>query len=272
MSLAEAADRTYTVVTCHFGDLFWVTHTLQQVDRWSDGRVASVVVVDQNRSDRAALESLPRVAQVLEFEANAECVAVLGHDHPVALNRALGEFAFTTSHVIVLDSDCFPTNPSWLDRLDDVTLAAGPEYLGMTHPCFMAFPVRAIPSLDFFEGVTRFGIDTGRLVGLQMLRAGEELTVLRPGQPAPFGGTRGQHYLDGTIYHHGSASFVYSLDQRVRRQVKGTIEERYRRRIAAGSFTITPAILVLLGLRRMKMRLRRRAGVVYRAMRRLLTR
>lgn len=272
MSLAEASHRTYTVVTCHFGDLFWVSHTLTRLDRMSDHRLAAVVVVDQSRRDGAALARLPRVSTVLEFEPNAECVAVLGHDHPVALNRALSEFAFTTSHVIVLDSDCFPTDPSWLDRLDDVTLAAGPEYLGMTHPCFMAFPVRTIPVLDFFEGVTRFGIDTGRLVGLQMLRAGEELTVLRPGRPAPFGGTRGQHYLDGTIYHHGSASFVYSPDQRVRRQVKGTIEERYRRRIAAGSFRRDPVLVVLLTGLRAARRVRRRLGRARLVLRRIAQR
>ena len=55
------ADRSYTVVTCDFGDPFWITHSLSQLDRCSDGRVASIVVVDQTRSSAAVLARLPRL-------------------------------------------------------------------------------------------------------------------------------------------------------------------------------------------------------------------
>ncbi len=272
MTQAEDSHRTYTVVTCHFGDLFWVSHMVQQVDRWSDGRVASVVVIDQNRSDRAVLESLPRVTQVLEFEPSAEVLEHKAHDHHVSLNRALRTVEFTTSHVLVLDSDCFPVHPSWLDRLDNITLAASGDYAGMTHPCLMAFPISAIPVVDFAEGWREFGVDTGRLVGVQLIRAGERVTLARWGRRRAFANTRGHWFLDRSVYHHGGASWVSSSIPGLRRHVAPMLEERYKRRVAAGSFTVTPAILVLLGLRRMKMRVRRRAVVVFRAMHRLLTR
>jgi hypothetical protein len=244
---------------------------LQQVDRCSDERLQSVVVVDQNRRDRAALERLPRVTQVLEFEASADVLDHKVHDHHESLNRALRTVDFTTSHVIVLDSDCFPVNPSWLDRLDNITLAASGDYAGMTHPCLMAFPVSVIPVVDFTDGFSEFGVDTGRLVGVQLVHAGEKVSLAQPDRRRAFAGTRGHWFLDRLVYHHGGASWVSSAIPGLRRRVAPMLEERYRRRVAAGVYTVTPAILLLLGLQRLKMRLRRQAGSMYRAMRRVLT-
>jgi hypothetical protein len=219
---------------------------LRQVDRFSDGRVVGVVVVDQNRRDRAALESLPRVTQVVEFEPDAGCTALLGHDHPVALNRVMRGTEFTSSHVLLLDSDCFPVDRTWLDRLDDITLATVSRRDALTHPCFMAFPAPLAPFLDFFEGVNGAGFDTGRLIGLQMSRTGHEFAMTRPASRRAFGNTRGTWYLDGSVYHHGNASFVSSGSRMVRRQVVAVVEERYRRHIAKGSFRLDPTLAAMV--------------------------
>lgn len=245
---------------------------LHQVDRWSDERVAGVVVVDQNRSDRAALERLPRVSQVLEFEPAAGVLERKAHDHHVSLNRALRTVGFTTSHVLVLDSDCFPVHPSWLDRLDNITLAASGDYAGMTHPCLMAFPVSAVPFVDFAEGWSEFGVDTGRLVGLQLARAGEQVSLAQPSSRRAFGNTRGHWFLGQSVYHHGGASWVSSGIPALRRYVAPLLEERYRRRVAADRYSATPTIVLLLVLRRVRMRMRRWSGVAYRAVRRALAR
>lgn len=259
-------------MTCHFGDLFWVSHMLRQVDRLSDERVAGVVVVDQNRRDHDALQALPRVTRVVEFEPAAGVLERTAHDHHVSLNRALRTIEFTTSHVLVLDSDCYPVDPRWLDRLDNITLAASGEYAGMTHPCLMAFPVSAIPFVDFAEGWSEFGVDTGRLVGLQLARAGEHVSLAQPSSRRAFANTRGHWFLGQSVYHHGGASWVSSRIAGLRRHVAPMLEERYRRRVAADRYSATPTIVLLLVLRRVRMRLRRRAGVAYRAVRRVLAR
>jgi hypothetical protein len=237
-----AADRSYTVVTCHFGDPFWIEHALTALDRHSDGRVRQVVVVDQSRCSEAALARLPRVSQVLTFPVDQGLLDFLGHDHPAALNRALRSIDFSTSHVLVMDSDCFPIERSWLDRLDDATVAADPQKQGLTHPCLMAFPCEYAGRVDFAEGLREVFIDTGRLVGLQLVRAGATVTFT-PRRPA-FRGFRGDFYLDGAVYHHGSASFISSPDDRLRRQVTAEFEEYYRRLVARGHYDLTPWQLV----------------------------
>lgn len=249
------------MLTCHFGDLFWVRHTVEQVHRHSDGRVAAVVVVDQNRTDAEALRALPRVSEVLSFEPDERITAAMGHDHPAALNNALRTMRVTTTHVIVLDSDCFPTEHEWLDRIDDVTLAAradrwGNVRHGQTHPCFMVIPARMLPHVDFAEGVVELGCDTGNLVGAQILRAGEVPTVLVPRRRMAFGGTRGQWFLNGAVYHHGSASFVSSPSSWLSQHVLPALEERYRREVEAGSFDATPAIVMLAAAASVRRRLR----------------
>jgi hypothetical protein len=213
------ADRSYTVVTCHFGDPFWITHSLSQLDRCSDGRVASIVVVDQTRSSAAFLARLPRVSRVLAFPVDQ------------------GEVDFSTSHVLVMDSDCFPIDASWLDRLGDVTVAGDPQKLGLSHPCLMAFPREFAGAIDCAEGLREVFIDTGRLVALQLARAGAAVAFTRPRRA--FRGLRGDFYLDGAVYHHGSASFISSGDDRLRRQVSAEAEEFYRRLVVQGRHDLT---------------------------------
>jgi hypothetical protein len=231
------ADRSYTVVTCHFGDPFWITHSLSQLDRCSDGRVASIVVVDQTRSSAAFLTRLPRVSRVLAFPVDQGEVDFLGHDHAASLNRALRSIEFSTSHVLVMDSDCFPIDASWLDRLGDVTVAGDPQKLGLSHPCLMAFPREFAGAIDCAEGLREVFIDTGRLVALQLARAGAAVAFTRPRRA--FRGLRGDFYLDGAVYHHGSASFISSGDDRLRRQVSAEAEEFYRRLVVQGRHDLT---------------------------------
>lgn len=231
-----AAVRDFTVLTCHFGDPFWIRHCLTQVDRLSDGRVAEVVVVDQDRGRAAELRELPRVGQVLDFPADEQQVAILGHDHPAALNAALGQIDIRTSHVIILDSDCFPVSDTWLDRLSEVTVAADPAKWGLSHPCLMAFPAAVARNLDFADGLLEVGIDTGRLVGLQLARRGYEPHFTRP--EGAFRGKRGTFYLDRSVYHHGSGSFISSADSRLHSTVDPVSEAWYRTQVQRGSFEL----------------------------------
>ena len=234
---------TYTVVSCHYGDLFWIEHMLTQVQALSGGAVTGAVIVDQSRESEAALRALPLVTEVLTFEPYAAQIAVEGHDHPAALDRALQQGAFTTSHIIVMDSDAFPVSSEWISHLDDISLALVPGSTSQTHPCLMAFPaeLRAVVNFseDYLERAQRKGApDTGRRVGKQLQQTGRPVTLLEH-TPA-FNGYRGSFYLDASYYHHGHGSFVSGDHAQYKGFVSLASEKLYRKRVLQHRFTLTP--------------------------------
>ena len=234
---------TYTVVSCHYGDLFWVEHMLRQVKKHSAGQVREAVIVDQSRTSQEALAKLPLVTKVLTFSPDAAQLAVEGHDHPAALDRAVQGTDFTTSHVIVLDSDAFPVSDDWIERLDDISLALVPGSKSNTHPCLMVFPVRLKSSVnfsqDYLERAHRKGApDTGRRVGTQLKATGEAVTLLSH-TPA-FNGYRGSFYLDGAFYHHGHGSFMAGDHDQYKGFVSQASEKLYRKRVLQHRFSLTP--------------------------------
>ncbi|MSW94447.1 MAG: hypothetical protein F2806_05880 [Actinobacteria bacterium] len=242
---------TYTVVTCHFGDTFWIEHMLKQIDALSGPEIVDVIVVDQSRLTSTFLQGLPRVSEVISFPLDEDQAAILGHDHPSSLNRALRQINFRTSHVLVMDSDCFPIDGSWISHLQNVTLASDPSYGSLSHPCLMCFPVSCAASLDFSQGISTIGIDTGRLVALQISQLGLPINWAKP--TVANHGYRGHYYLEGSTYHHGSASFVSSSDPRLTRQVDARREQSYKKKIAAGNYHFSLLDLLgykLAGLRR----------------------
>lgn len=216
---------------------------LTEVERLSQGRVKKAVIVDQSRSSHAELAGLPLVSDVLTFEPDTAQIAVEGHDHPAALDRAIAAIDFDTSHIIVMDSDAFPLRADWLDRVDDISLALVPGSKKNTHPCLMVFPVRVKDTVsfseDFLERATRKGApDTGRRVGAQLIGAGEAVTLVEH-EPA-FNGYRGSFYLDGAFYHHGHGSFVGGDHDQYKGFVSRASEELYRTRMLQGRFSLSP--------------------------------
>jgi hypothetical protein len=152
---------------------------------------------------------------------------------------------FQTSHVIILDSDCFPISSDWLDRLPEVAVAADPSKSGLTHPCFMVLPVSYLPLLSFSEGVDELGIDTGRLVGLQMSKGGLGFSVL-PATKA-FSGVKGFFYNSNTIFHFGSGSFSHSTDPRLIRQVSSQLNGYFKKKVSRGVYKLTFAEKFIFG-------------------------
>lgn len=229
-------DRSYTLVSAHFGDLFWIRALLDRVDRLSDHRVERAVIINQDRCPRPELNELPRVTTVLEFPIDHFQFMRLGHDHPASLDRALASLDFSTSHVLVMDSDCFPIREGWLDLIEDVSLAGDPAKWGLTHPCFMVFPVAEIGRVNFSDGLKEVGLDTGRLVGLQLARSGRRVVVDQPARS--FSGFAGWTYLDGSLYHHGSGSFTSTSNSWMNQQVNPRIERWLRVKINRNQFTL----------------------------------
>jgi hypothetical protein len=240
------------VVSCHYGDIFWISHMLEQVEKFSGGRVKEAVIVDQSRQSQDALAQLPLVSSVLTFEPDRAQIAVEGHDHPAALDRVIAQTTFHTSHIIVMDSDAFPTKADWLDKADDIALALVPGSTSQTHPCLMIFPseLKGVVNFseDYLERATRKGApDTGRRVGVQLANTGRPVTLLQH-EPA-FNGYRGSFYLGGFYYHHGHGSFVGGDHDQYKGFVSQASERLYRKRVLQNRFTLTPVDFLGLFIR-----------------------
>lgn len=228
--------KTYTFITCTFGDPFWINLLLERLNSFAEEDVPSILVVDQNRTATPLTAPACPRAEIISFEPNLEQIAMHGHDHASSLNAAIRR-EFKTSHVVVIDSDCLPTGDNLLQVLaaySEPVLAGDPAKHGLTHPCFMVFPVQDIEHLDFEEGFMEIGIDTGRLVGLQLSQAGSNPKIVLPSQA---GWGRGHQYLDGAVYHHGSGSMLSSPDSRLSKQVSSLSEAYFRKRLVSGNFS-----------------------------------
>lgn len=250
--MPESAERTYTVVSCHYGDLFWIEHMLTQVAALSGGTVKGAVIVDQSRQSERELRQLPLVTEVLTFEPDSAQIAVEGHDHPAALDRALQQGTFLTTHIIVMDSDAFPISAEWISELDDISLALVPGSTSQTHPCLMVFPTELKTvvnfSEDYLDRAGRKGApDTGRRVGKQLHATGKAVTLLEH-TPA-FNGYRGSFYLNGTYYHHGHGSFMAGDHDQYKGFVSQASEKLYRKKVLQHRFSLSPIDLAGLFVR-----------------------
>jgi hypothetical protein len=226
--------KTYTVVTCAFGDPFWERVLIARLKVQDPARLVEIVLVDQNRHADPKTGLGERV-RVVSFEPDDEHLRMLGHDHGASLNKAL-QLGIRTSHIIILDTDCIPVDATFLDIIDSIDspiLAADPLKSGLTHPCFMVLPTGCLTYVDFSEGLLELGVDTGRLVGLQLLKSGWNPVVMGA-TSAAWG--RGHLYLENTLYHHGSGSMGSSTDHRLKRQVSAWSENYFRKRILEGDW------------------------------------
>lgn len=227
---------TYTLVSCHFGDFFWIENLLSHIDEFHDNRIKEIIIVDQSRNSRIQIESHKLVDRVLTFDYNYEHQKVIGHDHAASLDSALKTVKFETSHVLILDSDCFPLHQGWLDGLNDVVLAADPKSRGLSHPCFMVIPVKYLEFVNFSQGLLELGIDCGRLVALQLIQRNVPVELWYPS--VAFRGLRGYFY-GKDLYHHGSASFVNSHDPRLLKDLVMKNEVFFRQKVSSGNFSVS---------------------------------
>ena len=235
---------TFTIISAHFGDMFWIRQLLTRtLPLYGPDGVVSVRVIDQSRDNavRLSLGKLPGNPEVVSFPEDRLQIALLGHDHPASLDRAIA-LPTSTTHVIILDSDCFPISDTWLARIrellatNDAIVARDPAKHGLSHPCLMVIPSSSLMGISFSEGLLEAGIDTGRLVGLRLRRLG--LSVYWDAPTAGFRGRRGHLYLDGTIYHHGSASFISSTQSILRNKVNVRVERYFRSKIERNDFSL----------------------------------
>lgn len=236
------------LLTTHYGDPFWVQLLVERVrTAFPDITDERLYVIDQDRTDDSAarLRDLLGPVNVLRYPRSDPHFDMTAHDHAHVLNLAVREIDADVT--LVFDSDAHPIGTnlhrrlmSLLETSDAVLAATGSEGTA-SHPCFMAFgPAVDRDTLFFDEGQLERGVDTGRKIYDQIHALGLRGELLRP-TPA-FDGQWGSFFLDGSLYHHGSASFGSSSDPRFRRQV-GTWrrEERLiRRNVARGRYRLSP--------------------------------
>jgi hypothetical protein len=210
-------------------------------------RDEDIFVIDQDRTASSAdrLRSVLGDVHVLTYPRSEPHFETTGHDHAHVLNLAVRDI--DADILILFDSDAHPVDTTVgraVERLleeNDAILAAHSSEGTFSHPSFMVFG----PSVDrnalFFDAdQLERRVDTGRKIYDQTRELGLRVELLRPS--AAFGGFWGTTYLDGTVYHHGSGSFESTGDPRFLRQVSTWRREEhfFRRRVAQGTYTVTP--------------------------------
>jgi hypothetical protein len=213
---------TFSVVVAHYGDSFWVKKALISAGFFDLNLVKSVFIIDNNHGDKELLVWSSRYPKltILEYPPGGSGNA----HHAHALNSFFGEQLLTTSHVIIIDSDLIANDITWMDELlqilesSEACLALDPISDYLTHPCFMVIPTRVSRNLDFMEGMIRLKIDTGRTLGLQLIKLGIDPYLLKPKHG--YGGKMGFTYLNEKLYHVTSISI---RQQPHKRQGKSTL-------------------------------------------------
>ena len=175
-------ENSFSVVIFHYGDLFWTEFTLNQIIDLENQLIKHIYIVNQDRNFEklAHLNSLDSRLQLVMFPVAPKVDindSLRGSfDHATSLNRFMKTQKIETTHLIILDNDCFPIKNNWLLEINnllaknDALIAEVPKRYYLTHPCLMVLPKEILPKLDFAEGMIELGFDTGRLIGLQCIK------------------------------------------------------------------------------------------------------
>jgi len=198
----------FTAVLSHYGDPFWVKEAITKGNLIHERSVKKIVVIDQNRGDLNLQDFVSRNKKIesVEFPINGSGNA----DHASSLNSIFMQFSFSTTHVLIMDSDLLAQGDQWLVLLEeiltrkDACLALDPASDYLTHPCFMVIPSAVCKSLNFEEGMKSLRVDTGRTIGIQLNNLGVSIELLRPKKS--YGGKMGFSYLQSSLYHVTSVS------------------------------------------------------------------
>lgn len=171
---------TISVVITHFGDWRWTKLLVSRLLECDSDILMEIIIVNQDRTPQISREvqSSDSRIQIIEppiWNLNQVSKPLsASFDHGSSLNFILRKMAFKGDFVLILDNDCFPMNPSWIDDLilsldnHDAVIAEAPKTMYLSHPCLMLFPRESAEYLDFLQGMLQLGFDTGRLVGLQL--------------------------------------------------------------------------------------------------------
>lgn len=201
-----------TFITTHLKDFGWIDVWIKRIrQNTAQSAIGEFLIIDQDRTtaSRNQLMLLDHRVRVLQYPKSERHFIATGHDHGAVLNAVLHEVR--SEHLCILDSDAHPISPVWLDKCSellqsyDAILAQDPIRPTKSHPCFMLLKRRQIKfGLQFDAQLFEHGVDTGRLIGEQLISNGQNVYIA-PAMRA-FRGKNGSIYLN-SIYHHGQGSF-----------------------------------------------------------------
>jgi glycosyltransferase involved in cell wall biosynthesis len=171
--------RPISIVTVSYDTFFFVRLLVERVREMVGHRSYEVVVVDRGSRDgtREWLAAQSDV-RVLSAKPNGR-----GHGHGEAAE--LGAQSALYDHIVLLDSDAHPMEPTWLDltvdRLDNQHRLAGGIFRGMhkanphgwyIHPHFMAFYKDDLGGNITLRKIRGQDLDTGEAATVRLLDAG----------------------------------------------------------------------------------------------------
>lgn len=215
-------------ITAHFSDFDWTRCWLDRIIRYTDSSlIHEILIINQDRTIKIyeKLSRLNQKVKVLEYPANETIIAKQGHDHAYVLNLAVQEAQ--GKYVCIMDSDCHPISRQWIGEcqslFQEFDVIAAVDYYKLknesqllTHPCFLMFYRQAIDfPIRFDEGLFEQNVDTGRLIGKQMEKAGKMIYYAIPEKS--FNSYWGFVYLR-SVYHHERGSYR-KADIRLRKQI-----------------------------------------------------
>ena len=171
--------RPVTIVTVSYDTFFFVRLLVEKVRELIGSRSYEVIVVDRGSRDgtREWLGAQPDV-RLLTAKPNRR-----GHGHGEAAEFGAQNARY--EHIVLLDSDAHPIEPTWLDltvdRLDAHHRLAGAIFHGMhkgnphgwyVHPHFMAFHKADVGKDITLRKVRGEDLDTGEAATVRLLDAG----------------------------------------------------------------------------------------------------
>jgi len=171
--------RPISIVTVSYDTFFFVRLLVEKAREFIGPRSYELIVVDRGSSDgtREWLANQPDV-RVLNAQPNRR-----GHGHGEAAEIGVANARY--DHVVLLDSDAHPIEPTWLqltvDRLDGHNRLAGPVFHGMhkgnphgwyIHPHFMAFYKADLGGDIRLRKIRGQDLDTGEAATVRLLDAG----------------------------------------------------------------------------------------------------
>ena len=171
--------RPVSILTVSYDTFFFVRLLVGKVREMIGPRPYEIVVVDRGSRD-GTVEWLNEQADVRVFTVKPER---RGHGHGKAAEFGARKARY--DHVVLLDSDAHPVDPSWLeltvDRLNAHNRLAGPIFRGMhqsnrygwyVHPHFMAFHKQDLGRNITFQKLRGTDLDTGEAATVRLLDVG----------------------------------------------------------------------------------------------------
>ena len=210
-----------TLISCNFGDSFWITHTINSYKKLTNTDTLNYVHISDQRSSGFGEEfpALTLTESELRVVIHPVQPSSINHSsvhHGNSIQFLLNEIDFSTTHIVLSDSDCFPVNKTWLKKVklileeNDAICSLDEDSNILTHPCFMVLPVEVAKKMNFLMNTkmlaTENWFDTGRLIGVQLTNLGYRVAFLEP-KKIFTGLSNSRYFLDNTIVHIGSASF-----------------------------------------------------------------